>query len=289
MIDVHPPHQATHTWRDFFIHIATISVGLLIAIGLEQSVEALHRLHERHVLEHDLRQECELDRVNVENNVHYYDARMLWLFGLKKDLDTIIAANGKVDLPYRRFQAPPGFPTALGLPETAWVAARSEGKLTLLSDLEEETYGILYARLERNEAALLTYSDANKRQNSLNYQFSDVQHFGEPVFSRMSIEQLVEYRAAVMNNLEETRAEKRTNATALGDAGVLLHSDLHSDIPTVKRMILKAERDEVAAHPDDFDAMARQIEAQDAARDKAPKKTSAEDVKPPQPKHAAHS
>jgi hypothetical protein len=287
MIDVHPPHQATHTWRDFFIHIATISVGLLIAIGLEQSVEALHRLHERHVLEHDLRQECELDRVNAENNVHYYDARMLWLFGLKKDLDTMIAANGKADLPYRRFQAPPG--SALGLPETAWVAARSEGKLTLLSNVEEETYGILYARLERNEAALLTYTDANKRQNSLNYQFSDVQHFGVPVFSRMSIEQLVEYRAAVMNSLEETRAEKRTNALALGEADVLLHSDLHTDVPTMKRMILKADSEAVAAHPDDFDAMARQIEAQDAARDKAAKKDSSESVRPPQPKHTAHS
>lgn len=28
MLDVHPPHEATHTWTDFFIHIATIVVGL---------------------------------------------------------------------------------------------------------------------------------------------------------------------------------------------------------------------------------------------------------------------
>ena len=35
MIDVHPPHKPTHTWTDFFIHIATICVGLIIAIGLE--------------------------------------------------------------------------------------------------------------------------------------------------------------------------------------------------------------------------------------------------------------
>ena len=24
MLDVHPPHEAAHTWKDFFIHIATI-------------------------------------------------------------------------------------------------------------------------------------------------------------------------------------------------------------------------------------------------------------------------
>jgi hypothetical protein len=45
MIDIHAPHEATHTWADFFIHIATIVVGLLIAIGLEQTVEYLHHRH----------------------------------------------------------------------------------------------------------------------------------------------------------------------------------------------------------------------------------------------------
>jgi hypothetical protein len=45
MLDVHVPHP-THTWKDFFIHIATIVVGLLIAVGLEQSVESLHRRHQ---------------------------------------------------------------------------------------------------------------------------------------------------------------------------------------------------------------------------------------------------
>jgi hypothetical protein len=46
MLDVHAPHQSIHTWRDFFIHIAVISIGLLIAIGLEQTVEYLHHRHQ---------------------------------------------------------------------------------------------------------------------------------------------------------------------------------------------------------------------------------------------------
>jgi len=29
MLDVHPPHEAAHSWKDFFIHIATIhEIGL---------------------------------------------------------------------------------------------------------------------------------------------------------------------------------------------------------------------------------------------------------------------
>jgi hypothetical protein len=42
MLDVHPPHTAVHGWKDFWIHLATISIGLLIAVSLEQSVEWLH-------------------------------------------------------------------------------------------------------------------------------------------------------------------------------------------------------------------------------------------------------
>ena len=42
MLDVHPPHTAVHGWRDFFVHIATIVVGLLIAVALEQTVEHIH-------------------------------------------------------------------------------------------------------------------------------------------------------------------------------------------------------------------------------------------------------
>jgi hypothetical protein len=58
MLDVHPPHHAVSTWRDFLIHIATIVLGLLIAIGLEQTVELLHHRHQRDQLQEDLRNEA---------------------------------------------------------------------------------------------------------------------------------------------------------------------------------------------------------------------------------------
>jgi hypothetical protein len=47
MLDVHPAHHAAQTWRDFFIHIATIVLGLIIAVSLEQTVEAIHHHHQR--------------------------------------------------------------------------------------------------------------------------------------------------------------------------------------------------------------------------------------------------
>jgi hypothetical protein len=43
MLDVHGPHDTAHTWRSFFIHIATIVIGRFIAVALEQLVEMIRR------------------------------------------------------------------------------------------------------------------------------------------------------------------------------------------------------------------------------------------------------
>ena len=59
MLDVHPPHEATHSWKDFFIHIATIVVGLIIAVGLEQTVEAWRHHREAAELRDQLHGESE--------------------------------------------------------------------------------------------------------------------------------------------------------------------------------------------------------------------------------------
>lgn len=56
MLDVHAPHEAVHTWKDFFVHLATIATGLLIAIGLEQTVEFFHHRHLSEQLEEQMRE-----------------------------------------------------------------------------------------------------------------------------------------------------------------------------------------------------------------------------------------
>ena len=49
MLEVHPAPHAAHGWRDFFVHIATIVIGLLVALGLERFAEGIH--HRREVRE----------------------------------------------------------------------------------------------------------------------------------------------------------------------------------------------------------------------------------------------
>jgi hypothetical protein len=78
LLDVHPPHHAASTWRDFFIHIATIVIGLCIAVGIEQTVEYFHHRHQRHQLEEDLRAEAEKRIPRIDENLKNYTVSTAW-------------------------------------------------------------------------------------------------------------------------------------------------------------------------------------------------------------------
>jgi hypothetical protein len=69
MLDVHPAHHAASTWKEFFIHIATIVLGLIIAVGLEQLVEHIHHRIELADARKALAIERKIDivRFSVEN------------------------------------------------------------------------------------------------------------------------------------------------------------------------------------------------------------------------------
>jgi hypothetical protein len=69
MLDVHAPHETIHTWRDFFIHIATITIGLLIAISLEQAVEYVHHRRQANEMAEKLRAESRANRGVLEFDI----------------------------------------------------------------------------------------------------------------------------------------------------------------------------------------------------------------------------
>ncbi len=59
MIEVHPPSEPVHGWRDFLIHLATITIGLLIALSLEGCVELWHHRSLVHEAEASMQIEIE--------------------------------------------------------------------------------------------------------------------------------------------------------------------------------------------------------------------------------------
>jgi hypothetical protein len=65
MLDVHAPHEKIHGIGDFFLHLLTITVGLLIALALEASVEALHHRHQRIETEATIHEELQQNRSSL--------------------------------------------------------------------------------------------------------------------------------------------------------------------------------------------------------------------------------
>jgi hypothetical protein len=93
MLDVHPPHTPTHTWKDFFIHIATIVVGLIIAVGLEQSVEAIHHHHQREELREALLQDNQKALRDNQDMERLALNRVQWLTARIDDLTVDLHTN----------------------------------------------------------------------------------------------------------------------------------------------------------------------------------------------------
>jgi hypothetical protein len=56
MREVHPMHEPHLTWSGFFVHIATIVVGLFIAVCIDKTVEGIHHHFQRTELEAQMRQ-----------------------------------------------------------------------------------------------------------------------------------------------------------------------------------------------------------------------------------------
>jgi hypothetical protein len=135
MLDVHPPHQSAHTWSDFFIHIATICIGLLIAIGLEQTVEAIHHTHQRTELREALRDDTATSIENAEHEEHFHTTMDHWLNGRIDQVDDALNTHHRIADPLpledSDFDAPD---------DPAWRAARSSGFVELLSQQDIKAY-----------------------------------------------------------------------------------------------------------------------------------------------------
>jgi len=136
MLDVHPPHHSTSTLRDFFLHIATICVGLLIAIGLEQTVEAIHHHHQRHQLNEDLITEAESNQQVIARNLRMHDLEP-WFVTAETAIAAASPKDGKLHL---TLPPPPWVPGSLGTAEiryfapseAVWTAAKESGLIALL-------------------------------------------------------------------------------------------------------------------------------------------------------------
>lgn len=161
MLDVHAPHESIATWKGFVIHIATITIGLLIAIGLEQLVEYFHHRHQAAAIAGKLKVESYENIAIVRGDIKNCD-------------ETLAAIRFIVDSLNRKPSASPAAPwTPPVLPEARilkpssaeWLIASDSALLQLLpTALVANYYKIEVTR----ENAWVVYSDARRSRLKLN-------------------------------------------------------------------------------------------------------------------------
>ena len=145
MLDVHPPHHAATTWRDFFIHIATIVVGLLIAIGLEQTVEWVHHRHQisetREALRHERESNAETFGQNTAFLRHNINA-------LRNDMTVLLYLKAHPGTPAAQLPGVLFWPNLnASLSDIAWRSAQAGSITALLPPQEVYENAQLYEAL----------------------------------------------------------------------------------------------------------------------------------------------
>ena len=136
-MDVHAPHHPIGGWKDFFVHLITISVGLLIAVGIEGCVE----LHREHKL---VREARETMREEIQHNSDKMKEAVVTLDKqtetMKKNIATLshIQENPK-DKAAQDAQIDANF-SIIGLRDTAWKTAQATGALSFMPYAEAQRY-----------------------------------------------------------------------------------------------------------------------------------------------------
>ena len=141
MLDVHPPHRPIEGVGEFFLHLFTITVGLLIAVGIEAAVER----HQHRELAAEARDtmtaEIRKNSINVADALKEIDQEQQ---KLKDNLDRV-----------RKVQLNPSDPTArdlhlditfntTGLEDTGWRTAQVTGALAFMPYSESEKFTSIY-------------------------------------------------------------------------------------------------------------------------------------------------
>ncbi len=135
-MEVHAPEHAIRSWRDFFVHMGTICLGLLIAIALEQGVEALNRARERADLRIALDADSREAIVDAKESEAMADSHIAWVNARLAQVRAAIATIAAS--PAAPLSTPLGAPQPERVPDfdvsddKVFKAARTSGALSLL-------------------------------------------------------------------------------------------------------------------------------------------------------------
>lgn len=234
MIDIHPPHHAAITRRDFFIHLFIVILGILIAIGLEQTVEAIHHRHQRHQVEHDLRTEAEKNLRLIDLDYKFYDNQLAALSALHQHVETLRASRGK-HLPAST-QPAPALPSPLyWFPlASAWHTAKESSEIALLPREEAAMFDDLYFQNDRMSTFADKYFDALNEQRRFESRFKDRNSAGTSAdapssLANMNAEDLKQYAGLISDSIEALQTSRFLTDLARNSSRSVLNGATSAD------------------------------------------------------------
>ena len=154
MLDVHAPHERMHGLRDFLLHLLTITIGLLIALGLEGCVEWRHHRNLVHEAEDDMRGE-------VAQNLGTVTALQKQIVEQQKQLDADLNVLARMRSHPETKNGELSFAFGLqGFNDVAWRTAQSTGAMGYMPYQRARTYSDIYdTQAEVYEAEKLVVTD----------------------------------------------------------------------------------------------------------------------------------
>jgi hypothetical protein len=169
MLDVHPAHRAASSWKEFFIHIATIVLGLLIAVGLEQAVEYFHHRREVAEVREELRGEREANKKSFTSETTH------WRWETAELENNLMVLAYLQKHPGTQDEKLPGslvwFHASAPSTQAAWDAAKNSGVTSLMHREEVEQYEDTYNQLKRiDDTRSLAYDTMN---DATRYELTD--------------------------------------------------------------------------------------------------------------------
>ena len=159
-MEIHPPQHGIQSWREFLLHMTTIVLGILIAIGLEQAVEWVHHRQERSQLQNELREEAEKNQAIIAEDLRLVSMETWTADAMKTVAAGRAGADGRIRFELKRVPCTGGSLNTPGVryfapSEAVWTAARESGLTALVPAPEAR----VYARLQHNVNLLTALRD----------------------------------------------------------------------------------------------------------------------------------
>jgi hypothetical protein len=222
MLDVHPPHHPANGARDFFLHLFTITCGLLIAVGIEGLVER----HQHREIAESARETL---RLEIRSNADTLKNALAEIAKRKQTLTDNLHTLEHMAKTKDQHGSLNGTYETVHLQQTAWLTAQQTGALAYMPYDEAQRFSDIYnAQQQFLDSETKLEDDAAQFFGIIRRVTPDTETFHQKDFSDMG--ELFGRWQMHLLNLDVTAKEALEQDQAYLD-GRKAQASFHEDMP----------------------------------------------------------